>query len=105
MSRRPQHRDHEDALFAFLEQCLAGTEHREPAPDQLAERVYELVNDDWDEDEASHELARVAGTDYGALSRVHRRIQAGLLGNPFVDVPSIRASRIALRAMRELTGR
>ena len=120
MSRRRRHHDHdqpaippapgpyvldEDALFAFLEHCLEGTEHRDPAPDQLAERVYELVNDDWDEEQATHELVRVAGTDYEALSRLHRRIQAGLLGNPWVDVPSIRASRIALRAMRELAGR
>jgi hypothetical protein len=83
---------------------LSGTSHSRPSrsePVNLLDRVFELTNDDWTEQEAGEELAWLAGNDRHRLTALHQRLVAGLVRDPFPDVRGIRASRIAAAALRQ----
>lgn len=69
----------------------------------LLSRALELANDDWTEQEAAMELARVAGGDREKLLEAYERLIAGLVRQKTLDVRGVRASRITSRAAR-LTG-
>lgn len=69
----------------------------------LLGRALELANDDWTEQEAAMELARVAGGDREKLLAVYERLITGLVRQATLDVRGVRASRIASHAAR-LTG-
>lgn len=66
----------------------------------LLARAYELANDDWTEQEAALELARVADFDHKHLLRVYGTLVGSLVHKQGLDVRAVRAGRIVSRATR-----
>jgi len=93
----------EEALFAFLEECMVGAGAPAPLREQAdaVTRVLELANDDWPEPEAVRELLLLAQGDRPALERTQRVLQGGLLRTMLPNLMAIRASRLVHAALRQ----
>jgi hypothetical protein len=103
-ARQPTGTLDEPALFAYLEESLAGNVETVPDPHSLVARALELANDDWSEKQAAAELIRIADGDRQALKQAYYQLQSTLLG-PVVDLPGVRAGRVVHHALRQASGR
>lgn len=72
----------------------------EPPRIDLVSRALELANDDWTEQEAAVELARLAEGDRARLLEAYEQLVARLIGTSVVDRRGVRAARVVSRATR-----
>lgn len=90
------------AILAYLDGSFEGAARRTARPGRLdlMQRVLELTNSDWSEDEAAAELAWLAAYDRRVLEALGHRLIAGLVRNPLPDVCGVLASRVASRSLQ-----
>jgi hypothetical protein len=95
--------DEHGDLFRFLEADLssAGSLDTVPGgpgkPVDVLQRAAELVNDDWSEEEAGAELARLSTRE--ALHAAQTRLISSLAANRALDLVGIRMTRIIWKAL------
>ena len=90
------------AQAAPAAQGVAASPPAAPPPPQidLIARAFELANDDWTEQEAAEELARLAEGDRARLLEAYERLVALLIRTAVIDRRGVRATRVVSRATR-----
>jgi hypothetical protein len=93
--------DHD--LFRFLEADLSSAGALDTVagggeyPEEVLQRAAELANDEWSEEEAGAELARLSTRD--ALHAAQTTLIGALFANRALDLVGIRMTRIIWKAL------
>ena len=100
--RLPFTHDRQRVALAAAAAPVAPPPPSAPGPPRvdLVARAFELANDDWTEQEAAVELARLAEGDRARLLEAYEQLVAQLIRTTVVDRRGVRATRVVSRATR-----